>query len=236
MTQPTATILGAVISGVVGGLAATVVTYLLNRRKTDAETEKIRVETEKLRLEIKNLTEAVSYNLPQAKEQVVFDGSNRLDGFDIKGQPGNVWKDNLPIGDKGEGELRLDEGGIINVQRTNVDGRYELTIQQYSYGGRTHAILPRNEGMGGKRKVRIRCEAKAIGGEHTIRFIVRDPASGRRLAEDSKRVIGNVWNPVEVFLQADPTIDSQVRIDDESVSHAPSSLQLRSLVVAERTA
>jgi hypothetical protein len=234
MNQPMATIVAAVLTSLLSGVVAALVSNFLNRKKSDAETEKIRTETEKLRWEIKTLTEAVSYNLPQAKEQVIFDGTNGVDGFDIKGWPGNTWKDNVAVGAKGEGELRFDEGGVINVKRTNTDGRYELTLQRYTYAGRDYHLLPKNESIGGKRKLRIRCEAKAIGGEHTLRFIVRDPASGKRLADDWKRVKENDWIPIEIFLQADPSTDCQVRIDDDSVSHAPSSVQLRNLVVAER--
>lgn len=245
MTQPVATVIAALISAFIGGVSAAVVTFLLNRKKMQAETEKLIVDTEKTRLEaekmrgeMKTLVETVNYSLPAAKEQVVFDSRQGIDGFDVKGFEGNFWigqgKDARPASPKGEGSLRIEEGGVLNIQRTNTEGRFEVLLQQYLYDGKKHALIPKNELIGGRRKLRIGCEAKTIGADHLLRFIVRDPVTYQRLADDVKRIDGNDWTPIEVFLQVDPTIDVQVRIDDEAVSAVPSSVQLRNLVVAER--
>jgi hypothetical protein len=238
MTQPEATILAAVISVLLGGVAAAVVTYLLMRRKTDAEIEKIRTETEKLGIEMRILSESVSYSLPQVKERMIFDGRGRIDGFDVKGAGGSFWtgmgQDARPISPRGEGSHHFQEGGVLNIQRTNTDGRYELILQQYLLEGKTSGFILKDESIGGKRKLRIACEAKTIGGEHTLRFVVRDPSTGRRFSEDVRRISGNDWTPVEAYLTADPTVDCQVRLDDEGVSAVPSSLQIRNLIVAER--
>lgn len=238
MTQPVATIIAALITVLLGGVAAGFVSYRLTRRKTEAETEKTRAETEKLRIEIRNLSETVSYTLPQVRERVIFDGRGRIDGFDVRGSGGSFWKgkgaDARPTTPAGEGSLTLQDGGVMNVQRTNTEGRYELLLLQYALDGKNSALIPKDETIGGRRKLRIACEAKAIGAEHTLRFLVREPASGLRLAEDKRIVSGNEWTAIEVFLQVDPAVACQVRIDDESVSAVPSSLQLRNLLVAER--
>lgn len=66
--------------------------------------------------------------------------------------------------------------------------------------------------------------------------MLRNPDSGQRFAEESKAVKGNEWVAIEVFLLADPTQDSELRIDDEQLSAAPSSVQIRKIFVAERVA
>lgn len=95
-------------------------------------------------------------------------------------------------------------------------------------------MIPKDDLISGKRKLRVSCEAKSVGGDHNLRFIIRDPSTGHRLAEDRVRVTINNWTPYQVFLSADPNLDSQFRIDDEEVSHAPSSLQIRNIILAQR--
>jgi hypothetical protein len=243
MTQPVATVLAALVSALIGGICASVVTYYLNRRKSDAEVEKIRAETEKLRAEtdklrseLRNLSETVATNLPR-REQIVLDGRERLDSFDIRGQEGSFYKridgEDRAITPKGEGTLQIEQGGILNIQRTNTEGRFELWVERYVYGGKEYSVLPKNELLAGKRKIVISCEAKVIGGEHSLRFLIRT-MTGHRFSDYVKRLTRNEWTPIEAALQADPAQDSQIRIDDEAVSAVPSSVQIRQLFVIER--
>ena len=67
--------------------------------------------------------------------------------------------------------MQLREG-IVNVQRRNTDGRYEIWLQQYSYGGSEVSEIPGNDLITGKRKIRVSCEAKVVGGSHVLRFIL----------------------------------------------------------------
>lgn len=228
----------AVISGVVGGSGVAILNYILNRKKTETEIQKMRAETDKINAEIKNLSATVSYSLSDSAEQIIFDGKARIDGFDIKGAEGQFWtgigKDAKTTSPKGHGTLRFEEGGILNIQRTNIEGRFELWLQRYFYNRKEHAIIPKDELISGKRKLRVSCEAKAVGGEHTLRFVVREVRTGLRLADEAVRVKGNVWTPFQVYLLADPAQECQLRIDDEQVSIAPSSVQIRNLVVTER--
>jgi hypothetical protein len=239
MTQPVATVVAALLSG----LLVAVVTYFINRRKTEAETErtraeteKLRAETEKLRSELRTLSETVATSLPR-REQILLDGRVHLDSFDVRWQGGSLYKridgEDRAITPRGEGTLTIEQGGILNIQRSNTDGRFELWVQRVLYRGREYPVLPKTELIAGRRKVRIACEAKAIGGEHSLRFILRAP-SGARFSDAIKRVTRNEWTPIEVALHADPTQDAQIRIDDEDVSAAPSSVQIRQLLIVER--
>ncbi len=47
-------------------------------------------------------------------------------------------------------------------------------------------------------------------------------------------VESNEWTSFQIFLQADPTQDCVLRIDDQAVSSAPSSVQILNIVLARR--
>jgi hypothetical protein len=174
----------------------------------------------------------------QGSERVIFDGRERLDGFKVEGEANSLWKGSGTAAHRtsplGEGSHEIFEGVGIDIRRTNTAGRYELMLKEFVLDGKTSPVIPRDARMSGKRKFAISCEAKASGGDHTLRFVLRDPAIGKWVTSKTRRISGNEWTRVEVFLFADPTVDLQVRIDDEDVSAAPSSVQIRNLVVVER--
>jgi hypothetical protein len=173
---------------------------------------------------------------PITGAQVVFDGRGAIDGFAIKGQPGYLWTGTWPnstrAGKIGEGELAIELGGVLNIKRSNTDGRFELVVKQYSYGGQQHSVLPKDEVIAGKRKLQVACLAKVVGGEHTLRFVV-NATDGEQLAHQTHRVIGNEWKPINVYLEAPATKDAEVRIYDEQIT-GPSSVQIKDLVITQR--
>jgi hypothetical protein len=233
--------LAAIVTGLVSVLGNGLLNYFVNRKKTFAEIQKVqaeaqktRAETDKILTEIKSVSANVSYSLATPTEDILFDGTARIDGFDVRGAEGNFWKGSEATSAKGKGDLKFEEGGILNIHRDNTVGRFELYFQRYIFKGEEHSIIPKDFTTSGRRKLRISCEAKAIGGEHMLRFILRDPSSARRLAEDRICVKTNDWTKFQVYLPADPSSDAQLRIDDEEVSRAPSSIQIRNIVLAQR--
>lgn len=138
----TNSIITAVLSGLVSGIGVALLNYVLTRKKTDAEIQKIqaeaqkaRAETDKIVAELKNVSATVSYTLADTAEQILFDGKSHIDGFDIKGAEGQFWTGtgtaSKPISPKGQGLLKFEDGGVLNVQRTNTEGRFELIFQRY---------------------------------------------------------------------------------------------------------
>ena len=232
----TTSIITAVIAALGGGAVAAILTYFLNRKKTVAEIQKLQAETQKINVEVRNLSTTVD-SLSDAAEQIIFDGRVGVDGFSFKGAEAQHWtgrgENARAISPIGRGTLKFEEGKILNIQRTNTDGRYELYLLRYLYQGREYPTLPKNELISGSRRIRINCEAKSVNSQHTLRFILRTK-DGQRLAESAVQVNENVWGIFEVYLTCDPTQECQFRIDDENVSAAPSSVQIRNLVVAER--
>lgn len=239
MSDHTSAIVTAIVSGLFSGVGVAVLTHLLSRKKTEAEIQKIRAEsqkilaeTAKITSEVQNLSVAVN-NLAGGPE-VLFDGSKDIDGFDVKGRESYVWdSQGKPISSKGLGELKFEPGGILNLQRLNTDGRFELLFQRYRYKGAEHANIPKDDVISGKRNLRVNCEAKAVGGSHVLIFVVKNSQEAR-LAYDTIKVNSNEWVRFPIFLPVDPSQDCTFRIYDQEVSHAPSSVQIRSLVLTQQ--
>jgi hypothetical protein len=243
MSDPlTTSIITAVISGLVGGTGVALLNNLLNKRKTNAEIQKVQAEaektsaeTEKIKAELRTVTATVSYTLANSAEELLIDGRSHIDGFDVKGSEGQFWDNNSqPISPKGRGELKFEDGGVLNVKRTNTDGRFELLFQRYIYKTGEHPLIPKDDLISGRRKLRVGGEAKSAGADHTLLFMLRDPSTKEKLAVDRVRVTTSQWTSFQVFLSADPNVDCQLRIDDEEVSRAPSSVQLRNIILTQR--
>ncbi|HKF48496.1 MAG TPA: hypothetical protein VKB38_14125 [Terracidiphilus sp.] len=228
-----------VIAGLISGLLVAIVTQLLTRKKTAAEIEKLHAEaeltraqahqlTESLRDNLNNLSDKVGYRLPEptAANEALLYSSDASDAFDFR----------VVRVEDAEGDLDVKDG-ILYIRRRNTAGTLQVWLENYTLPGQpSQRALPKNEDLAGDRKLRLSCDVKAVGGQHTLLFLVKgenDPA-GVHLAEKRERVAGNDWTSVEAYFRVSPAKNCQVRIDDRSVSTPSSSVQIRNLVLAER--
>lgn len=228
------------VTGLVSGIVVALANHWLTKRKTAAEIEKLHAEaeltraqakqiTENLSSSITNLSDKVSYRLPevaQINETIVYT-SEKSDVFDFR----------VHKVDNAEGELTIKDG-ILYISRTNTLGTMQIWLESYEYTGKAHLrVLPRNENISGDRKLRISCEVKAVGGEHTLLFIMKaeNAPLGVHMADKRYRVTSNEWIPVDAYFRVSPGQNCQFRIDDRSVSAPNSSVQIRKLILAERT-
>ena len=225
------------ISGLVSGFLVAFTNHLFTRKKTAAEIEKLQAEAELTRAQAKqltdnlnNLSDKVGYKLPettQANEAILY-SSETSDSFDFR----------LVKVDNADGEVEVKEG-ILFIRRTNTAGTLQVWLESYKYPGKpSERMLQKNENISGDRKLRISCEIKSVAGEHTLVFILKgegDP-NGVHIAEKRQRVTSNEWTPMEAYFRVSPAKNCRLRIDDRSVSAAGSSVQIRRLVFAERTA
>ncbi|VXC45181.1 hypothetical protein BURKHO8Y_210622 [Burkholderia sp. 8Y] len=205
--------------------------------KLVAETDALKVDAESTKREVTELATTVN-GLAEMSERVLFDGSADMDGFAVRGQEGRFWEgygpEARPVSALGRGELRFEPGGVLSIERTNTEGRFELLFVQYSVPGSTSSFIPKNVAMAGRRKIHVQCEAKVPHGQHTLRFVTRNPETGRRFSDTKKTVNSDAWVQIDAYLISDPTQDVQIRIDDEEVRSAPSSVQLRNIRIFER--
>ena len=231
----TPTFVVACIGSVIGDMGGRIMHWLRWRRKTTVETEKSIAETDTIRAEPQKLNTTVPAT---TNEQILFDGSDKITESHVKGEGGHIYArsgENVhTVGARGEGELTIVDEQILRIVHTNTDGRYEVLIQKYTYDGRTSSVIPKNDAIVGKRIVRISCEARTGDGNHTVRFVICNPETGQRLAQDIKNINGREWTSISIFLQADPSQHSEIRIYHEAGSVLPSSVQIRKLIVAEQ--
>ncbi len=164
-------------------------------------------------------------------EEILFDSRQGLYASDVKGVPGELWRNGAHAPTKGEGTLRVEDG-VLNLQRSNTDERFELWLQRYSYKGNEDNKIPKDESISGNRQIRVSCEAKASC-NHTLRFTLRDFVGGRVLAREVQ-ITSNDWTSINMTFMIPPHEGIQLSIFDQGVSKAPSSIQIRNLVVGQK--
>lgn len=237
-------IITALISGILGGIIVAVVNHLLARNKTAAEIDKLRAETDKIRAEttkltgeVEGLTATVNYQLAAAGEQTLYDSSIGINLHDFNTVEGRSWnaQEGRTTGAKGTGALSILDDNVLNIQRTNTEGRYEVWLDRYTYDGKERTVIPVNEMIAGNRKLRVSFEAKAVDAIHHLDVVLKDARTGATPHLKSVIVNRNEWAPFNLYFQVSPRIDLLLRLYDTRVTRAPSSLQIKNLVVAERT-
>jgi hypothetical protein len=235
-------VLISMVSGLLGGLIVAIVNHFFTRRKTHAETEKLIAETKRINLEIQKMSsevggisstvQEVKDKLIQVNEKIIYDGSVYCDGADFMGQGDRLYGEPKEK-PKGGGSFKV-ENAVINIQRTNADGRYRITLLRYLYDGVEREYLPKNELLAGKRVLKLTCEVKAARGEHTLSFLIKKKQGGDWLGEHKQSFTQNEWAQVTAYFRVSPNEDSQLWIDDLKVSKADASVQLRKIVLSER--
>jgi len=188
-------ILILLLSGVVSGLLVASLNYLFTRRKTQAETEKLELEVQKLRREsqdLQGIAASIRYELNRATERTVYQMAGRDPGYDFRAVGAEVWKNvegkDVKVPGKADGRLTF-ESGLLNIQRFNSVGQYEVWLEKYLYDGDEKSVIPKNDLVEGKIGVRVACEVKILGGEHTLRFVSKGKqkwlaSNQRRITED----------------------------------------------------
>ena len=118
------------------------------------------------------------------------------------------------------------ENGIINIQRANTEGRYCLWL--------TSKTILKSDYIEGRRKLKLNCDAKILGGSHRLRFLFKGKTSRKWLAKQERVVADDTWSKIEEYFLVSSAEDCEFRIDDFALQ-APSSVQIRNLVLTEKT-
>lgn len=174
------------------------------------------------------------------KDQIlIYESSGRDIRFDFQGIESQIWRgqgaEAKPVTPKGEGRLTFEPGGILTLERTNVEGRFEIRLIEYDYQGTRGRIVPKNCASKGDRKLWIHCEARVFGGKHNLMFVAKNPETEKWLAKEVRTLDSDKWNPIDLYLRVDPNLDFFLRIDDLEVSRAPSRVQIRDIRLVELT-
>jgi len=160
--------------------------------------------------------------------EMLYDSARSDAPAHFRGVEGREYKDGKPVGDKGLGSLIVDSSGNVKVDRTNTSGRFEIQLRRQ--GPKNPSFLKRYSPP--QRVLCVNCEARAEGGEHTLRFVVKDQEKDTRLAEEKKIIKPAEWTELAIYLWVDSTKDVLFRIDDLA-SQAPSTVIIRKLVITD---
>lgn len=237
------------VSGIISGVVVASFNYFIGRRKTSAEVKKLELEAEKIRLEAEKLRKELSanteniasigYKLSNTLERILYDSNKPGDiGFDFKGQGGKIYKRNeagkdVPITSQGTGSISFDKG-IINVERTNKDGRYEIWLQSYSYENGINQFIPKDVLGEGSKRIRLSCEVKVTHGQHTLKFIFKGQETQQWLGHGERTFVADKWTPVTLYINVSATENCKLRIDDQEITNSPSNILIRNFVLAEK--
>jgi hypothetical protein len=112
-----------------------------------------------------------------------------------------------------------------------------IWVKRYVVDGNSVDVIPRRSSIPGTRKVRVECEARTMGGPQTLLLIIKGMGApaGEYLGQQRQRLTSQAWVPIDAYFQFPVTQDCRLRFDDRSVDKAQSALQIRNLVVTERT-
>lgn len=202
----------------------------IEKTKQDIEESTLRMEQTKLEIEQLrgNLQAVVGYERAMSDASTLYDARKGFSGFDFVMHP---WSG-------AEGRTTLLDGdvksGVLSLERSNTDGGMRLELKNYTVQGSSVTILPKS---GSTRRLRAELEARALGAGRSIGLVVKDPKSGvgAHLANWSARLDADApWTPIDAYFVFPGDTEALFRIDDYSVSTAPSTLQIRKLVLTQK--
>jgi hypothetical protein len=195
----------------------------------DPSTKNLQASVAKALYEFKNLirrSEKIGTDL-----SVLYDGNANFKPFHFVHKNNRIYKDEKPVGPKSEAELTLSTDGVFQLDRENLDGRYEIELR---HKGRKEPSIPKRHAQL-ERIIKVSCEMKIEGGAHSVRFVLKNVRTDKWEANQTKNVKSEDWERTELYFVVSPTSDLLFRIDDLQPSTAPSRLYLRALQITEET-
>jgi hypothetical protein len=227
------------LAGVLTAVAALIVA-LLSRQKTAAETAKLIAETDKIRRETAEIDSKAANAESMARlayqtspsRQLVTLYDSRSGGFSPFDFETDLWE-------SAAGELTLASTGeasddILVIIRLNTQGTFVAWLNKYGYiEGPT--MIPVGDAAGVKRMFRVRCQVRALGAEHTFLFTLKMTGApmGEHLGQRRHRITPGVWTDIDDHFDISFSANCRLRLEDRSVSAAPSRLEIRNFVVTE---
>lgn len=108
-------------------------------------------------------------------------------------------------------------------------------MRKYSVGANSENAIPKDTTSDKPWRFRVSCEARTLGGDHVVRFVMRDREKKNWIGRSIVHHISySEWRRVEAHFVVPPVIEAELRIDDEGVSAVPSTLQPRKLMMTEK--
>lgn len=149
----------------------------------------------------------------------------------FRGKQSKIYKSGKAASEQAAGEMRIDRDGVLQIDRSNAGGKYEIQLRPR--GPDNPSFTKRHNPP--PRVLHITCEARVEGGTHDLRFVAKDEKHDKWLANEIRTVKSSDWTKIDCYLWVKSTLDFLLRIDDENLTEAPSSLFIRKLSVTEES-
>jgi hypothetical protein len=174
----------------------------------------------------------------KSDEQIIYDSNKIPVGLAFMGFESVIYEEGQPKSKKALGELKLESNNVLSIERNNTEGRFSIRLMSYLYEGIEQEYIPKIYGMRVKRRLKVTCEAIVTGAEHWIHFVFKtnDKRAGKKtwLSTQKERITDDRnWTHIERYFFVQPEFDCYLRIDDRDVTDAPSSIQIRNIVLSE---
>jgi hypothetical protein len=178
------------------------------------------------------ITEVITSLGPKhGRTKTLFTSRERSASRILIGKQSYIYKEHKRVGSKAEGLLNVGVDGLITISRSNSDGRFEIHLRPQ--GPRHPSFARIAEPL--KRPLRISCRAKAEGSACKLRFVAKDEAKDKWLADESMPIEPGDWIPLQFYLWVDPTKDFLFRIDQEEVKAVPAKLLLQEFTITDES-
>lgn len=165
----------------------------------------------------------------RSSKNVLYETGPQLRPFDLPMREGYFWKGDKRDSPKGTGTINYLPDGVLQLTRTNNEGRLEIELRQ---DGRKSPSIPKSQ-KPPRRILQIACEAKVDTGEHAVGFVLKDVKKGKWAANQIRNINWTDWQPIVMYFEVAPTADLLFRVDCEKTSAVPSSVYLRQLKIVD---
>jgi hypothetical protein len=159
---------------------------------------------------------------------------SKKEGFaDFKDYGSRTFYKSGPMGASGEGRHRVLQGGIVEISRTNTEGRWILQFLSFrSDDDQTLPYIPARREAGSQRSFNVSLEAKAIRRPHTLRVAFRSYPDEEFIQDAYMAVDPDKWQKFERLMV--PPADKDMYFFLESTKQTEvSSVHVRKLVLRE---
>ena len=140
------------------------------------------------------------------------------------------------------GELSLDSSeearhDTLAIVRNNRGGKFVAWLNKYGYLN-SPTVIPVGDPAGLERRFSVRCQVRAREAEHTllVTFKMAGAPMGQYLGQRRHRITSDIWTDIDDHFEQSFSASCRLRLEDRSVSAAPSRLEIRNLVVTEQEA
>lgn len=160
----------------------------------------------------------------------------KKEGFaDFKESGAPTYYKDGPKGASGKGQHKVLKDGIIEISRSNTEGRWILQFLIFrSDDGQSLSYIPAHPESGSQRLFEVSLEARGIGGSHQLRVAFRTYPNEEFLQDAIMSVEPNRWQKFGRLMT--PPANKDMFFFLESPAQAVmSSVQVRSLVLREKS-